>query len=95
MARQIIWSPRASDALEETCNYISRDSGKFACIFAQRVIQKIEQLYELPEIGRIVPEFNDPNLRELILGNYRIVYRLAQDYIEIALIIHGARLLHL
>jgi plasmid stabilization system protein ParE len=46
-----------------------------------------------PKLGRIVPEYNDKNLREKIYGNYRIIYRIKPEVIEIAAICHGARLL--
>ncbi|REL39310.1 type II toxin-antitoxin system RelE/ParE family toxin [Rhodohalobacter sp. SW132] len=39
-------------------------------------MEKTDQLIDQPESGRIVPEYNDPNLRELMLGNYRVIYRI-------------------
>jgi plasmid stabilization system protein ParE len=48
---------------------------------------------EFPEMGRIVPEYKNPSLREKILGDYRIVYRLKENSIEIVIIVHGSRLL--
>ena len=49
----------------------------------------VEDIASFPKIGRVVPEYNDPNLRERIYGNYRIVYRLKDDVVEIAAISHG------
>jgi toxin ParE1/3/4 len=95
MAKKIIWSPYAAQSLEDICSFIERQSEHYAAIFAQRIIAVIELIAEFPESGRIVPEYNNPALRERILGNYRIVYRLKKDAIEIALIIHGSRLLKL
>lgn len=74
MARKIIWSPHAAKSLEDICIFIERDSQHYATIFAQRIIAAIELAAEFPESGRVVPEYNDPSLREKILGNYRIVY---------------------
>ncbi|HKB68739.1 MAG TPA: type II toxin-antitoxin system RelE/ParE family toxin [Pyrinomonadaceae bacterium] len=42
-------------------------------------------------VGRIVPEKNDENVRELIYQNYRIIYRIKRDQIELLTVIHGAR----
>ena len=52
-----------------------------------------ESIALLPEAGRIIPEYNDSKLRERICGNYRIVYRLKNDTVEIAAVCHGSRLL--
>jgi toxin ParE1/3/4 len=95
MARKIIWSKHAVDSLEDICAYIARDSQRYAAHFAQRIIAATEQTSELPEIGRVVPEYNDPALREKIVGNYRIVYRLKKSVIQIVIIVHGSRLLNL
>jgi plasmid stabilization system protein ParE len=95
MARKIIWSPHAAQSLEEICIYIERDSKRYAAIFAQRVIDAIELSSEFPEAGRIVPEYNNPVLREKILGDYRIVYRVKENAVEIVIIVHGSRLLKL
>lgn len=54
--------------------YISRDSVKYASMTVQSLYQEIKYLEEFPEIGRIVPEVNSKTIREIILGNYRIIY---------------------
>jgi len=95
MAQKIIWSPRAADDLEDICKYIERDSQRYSAVFAQRVFSAVELLAEFPETGRIVPEYDDFCLRERILGNYRIVYRMSENTVGIAAISHGSRLLHL
>lgn len=93
MAYQIRWSPRAVYNLEEICNYIARDSEHYARLFAKRVISIIKGIPQFPKAGRIVPEYKDENLREKIYQNYRIVYRLKYDVVEIVAICHGAKLL--
>ena len=54
-----------------------------------------ERLADFPQCGRIVPEINDAAIREIILGNYRIIYRLQAGLAEILTVFHGARLLDL
>ena len=44
-------------------------------------------------MGRAVPEFNDEVIREVIVGNYRVIYRVRADAVEILTVFHGARLL--
>ena len=90
---KLIWSPGAAFDLEETCHYISRDSEHYAKLFASRVISLVETIAEFPMAGRIVPEYQQDNLRERIFQNYRIVYRVRPEVVEIVAIVHGARLL--
>lgn len=90
---KLTWSPRAASDLEETCQYISRDSEHYAKLFASRVVALVEAIAERPMVGRIVPEYQQDNLRERIFQNYRIVYRVRPEAVEIVAIVHGARLL--
>ena len=53
-----------------------------------------DRLANFPESGRIVPEMNDPNFREIILGNYRLIYRLRSGDVQIVTVHHGARQLN-
>ncbi len=73
---RIIWSPDAAADLEAICEYIAKDSGYYARVFAQGVVNTVERLLIFPESGRIVPEYNRKDLREIIFQNYRIVYRI-------------------
>ncbi|MGB7209465.1 MAG: type II toxin-antitoxin system RelE/ParE family toxin [Pyrinomonadaceae bacterium] len=92
MAR-IRWTPQSADDLDAIAEYIASDSPHYARLFVLKVISAIDRLERFPEIGRVVPEMNNPAVRELILGNYRIVYRLNTDVVEILTIYHGSRLL--
>jgi toxin ParE1/3/4 len=93
MAVRIIWSPRAASHLEGICEFIAEDSPVYARIFAQKIIALVKSIPAYPQTGRIVSEYNDPDLREKIYGDYRIIYRIQAKNIEIAAICHGARLL--
>ena len=68
-----------------------------ARMFAERAFGASDQLEMSPRLGRVVPEFGIETLRELILGSYRIIYRLIEDHeiVEILALHHGARLLKL
>jgi plasmid stabilization system protein ParE len=91
MVKKIKWSPRAVCQFEEICNYIARDSEFYASLFAKRLNIIVKNIPYFPKSGRIVPEYKDENLREKIYQNYRIVYRIKKNLIEIVAIIHGAR----
>lgn len=91
MAFKIRWSPKAVSHFQEICSFIRKDSDHYASFFAKRILKIIELLPEFPKSGRMVPEYQDENIREKIFGNYRIVYRLKNDLIEIAAICHGAK----
>lgn len=91
MADRIIWSPRAASHLEGICEFIAEDSPVYARIFARKIVALVKSIPVFPQTGRIVPEYNDPDLREKIYGDYRIIYRIREKTIEIAAICHGAR----
>ncbi|MBI5634848.1 MAG: type II toxin-antitoxin system RelE/ParE family toxin [Nitrospirae bacterium] len=75
------------------CDYIAKDSHYYAVVFARKIVAIVRAIPQFPKAGRIVPEYDDENLREKIYENYRIVYRIKQEVIEIVAICHGARLL--
>ncbi len=91
MAFKIKWSPRAASNLEEICNYIAKDSEYYASLFAKKVNNIVRSIPQFPKSGRIVPEYDNENLRERIYESYRIVYRLKGEIIEIVAICHGAK----
>ena len=91
MALKIKWSPRAASNLEEICTYIAKDSEYYSILFAKKIINIVKAIPQFPKSGRIVPEYKDDSLREKIYGNYRIVYRLKMDVVEIVAICHGSR----
>ena len=90
MAR-LIWSPRAADDLEDLVEFIAKDSDTYARSFARRILAAAKAIPRHPLIGRIVPEMENPKIRERIVGNYRLVYRVTADTLEIVTILHGAR----
>jgi len=93
MAARIIWSPRAANQLEGICEYIAEDSPAYAQIFAQKILSIVKSIPSFPQAGRVVPEYGNEALREKIYNNYRIVYRIHKNRIEIAALCHGARLI--
>ena len=92
MAR-LRWSLQAAQDLEEICDFLAQDSEQYASVFAQRVMAIIESIPANPRLGSMVPEYNRDDLRERLFHNYRIIYRLRGQAVEMVTITHGARLL--
>jgi toxin ParE1/3/4 len=88
---KIIWTDFAIEDLRMIHEYISKDSKTYADRFVDRIIKRVDQLENFPKSGRVVPEFNSETIRELIEGNYRIIYQIRPEYIGIARIHHSAR----
>jgi addiction module RelE/StbE family toxin len=73
---KIYWSPLAVERLEEIYGYISNDNVSAAQNLIENIFAKVESLQENSERGRIVPETNRADIRELFEGEYRIIYRV-------------------
>ena len=91
MARKIVWSYEASADIEALANYISRDSIFYAAAFIQETLDVSRSLDEFSERGHIVPEFGDPNIRELFVREYRLIYSIEEDRIVLLGLVHGKR----
>lgn len=91
MDDRIKWSPRAASHLDQICEFIFQDSETYARIFAKKILKIVEDIPIYPKSGRVVPEYENDNLRERIYENYRLVYRIKNDIIEIVAICHSSR----
>jgi len=89
----IKWTPQSLDDIEAIANFIARDSNYYALMFTEKVFGSVERLKLFPESGRMVPELNRKKIREIIFGNYRIIYRTKGELVEILTIYHSSRLL--
>ena len=86
------WTKTALDDLDSIKEFIARDSIHYAEKFEDDAFAVADNLELFPEMGRIVPERNDPDFRELIFGSYRIMYKIDGNHCYITTIIHGKRL---
>jgi toxin ParE1/3/4 len=87
----VTWTDPALEDLRETCEYIGQDSARLAEIFGNRAFVATDRLGIFPESGRIVPEYELDDVREIIFGDYRIMYHLLVDEVEVIAFVHGAR----
>jgi plasmid stabilization system protein ParE len=89
----LTWAPAARLDLKDLAAYIAEDNPAAARSFVRSVFQNVERLSEFPESGRMVPEFNDRQIREVVRKPCRIVYRIKREErnIEIVRVWHAAR----
>jgi len=87
------WTVPALRSLLEVVQYIKADDPEAAQRFGKEIKKKVARLAQFPNSGRMVPEFPTSGLREVIVGNYRIIYRLVskKSRVEILTVHHGAR----
>jgi len=93
MANRVDWLLEAVEDVESIAGLVARDSQSYASAWVHRILQAAQGLAEFPMKGRIVPEWNEDSIRELVIGNYRLIYRVHSSDVLILAVIHGARLL--
>ena len=81
-------SPLAVERVSEIAEYIALDSPMAAEKWANAIFEKTDILSELPNSGRVVPELNRNNIREILFGNYRIIYRVGVETISVLTVRH-------
>lgn len=87
----IDWTQAARSDLRAIHAYIARDSRVYAKRFIDRIKASAQRLSEFPYSGAVVPDWEREDVREILVGNYRVIYRLHKDRVEILGVIHGAR----
>ena len=91
---KVVWTEKALTDLEDIGDYISKDSIKYAKLTLEKLISTAAIIAINPYIGRIVPEKNDKSIREIIKGNYRVIYQISSETaVFILTVFHSARLL--
>lgn len=91
---KIVWTEVSIPDIKEIFDYIADDSVRYATLTIHKIYQEVQTLTHNPYIGRIVPEFNEKFIREVIEDNYRIIYRIKKDkQVDILRVYHSARLL--
>ena len=88
---KVEWSESAAADLDAIRAYIARDSEYFAARFVQQVVKTTRMLRTFPELGQVVPEFDQRIVRERVLQNYRILYEVQERRVLIIAIVHAAR----
>ncbi len=88
---RVEWSLRARTDIRELKAYIAKDSPFYARRFIERIITTVEKLSEHSHLGRLVPEAQHKDVRELLVQHYRVIYQTRDDHIYIVTVVHGSR----
>lgn len=89
----VVWTDLAIEDLRSIHDFIAKDSKLYADKFIEKLVSRADQLQHYPQSGRVVPEFGKDDIRELIEGNYRIIFKVSEEHIGIVRVHHSARLL--
>ena len=89
--RSVVWAQSAYAALDEVIAYIAQDSPQAAVQVLERALDTAAGLGTLSERGRVVPELQDPAIREVFIHRYRLLYRIELDRVVVVAFLHGAR----
>ena len=91
---KIVWTELSIQDLKSIFDFIAENSDRYAAITTNRIYKRVQVLTGNPLSGRVVVEFNEKSVRELVEGNYRIIYRLKnKSQVDILRVYHSARLL--
>ena len=88
---QLHWSLAGQQDLVEIGDFIAKDSILYAISVVERLVTAAEALRSSPLVGRVVPEYRREDLRELIVGRYRLVYLVRANEVVVVRVVHGAR----
>ena len=88
---RVRWTEQAFARLTDIEDYVAADSPAAAQRLTARLVHRVNTLARTPNLGRRVPELPGSDLRELIEGNYRIVYRVRSPRVEILTVFEGHR----
>ena len=90
---EVIWSEESISDIESIYDYITRDSPLYAKYQVESIYNSVERLHLFPESGRRLPEFPHLPHREVIVGNYRVIYRYDSNSNEVKVVsvVHGSR----
>ena len=87
----VVWTATARNSLKQIHDFIALDSKYYAKEVVDNILNLADELNTFPSRGRVVPERNQPSLRELFLYSYRIIYRIDEHDIFILTVLHGKR----
>lgn len=95
MKRKIRWTPEARHDLVEIRRFIARDKPEAARRWVERLRASAVNAASAPFSGRRLPELDRDEIREIIVGNYRIIYRVLATEIHVLTVLEGHQLLDL
>jgi toxin ParE1/3/4 len=92
MPSKIYWTQQSRDDLRAVRTHIARDAPATASAYVRKLQTSVGRLREFPFSGQVVPEIGREDLREILQGNYRLIYRVSDDRVDILAVFHSARI---
>lgn len=93
MVARVVWSPNSLECIDKIAAYIEVDSVFYARVFVAKVFNIADRLAIFPQSGRIVPEYQNKLIREILFGNYRVVYRIDLAIVNVLAVSNSAQTL--
>jgi toxin ParE1/3/4 len=81
----------AAEQLDGIYSCIAKDSVHYAKRVVERILQRLDLTATMPQAASIVPEYSQPDIREVFVYRYRVIYRILPDRIDLLAIVHGAK----
>jgi len=88
---KVVWTETAVAHLDSIYEFIAKTSPLYAYLIVRRLWDRTGQIEAFPESGRTVPEYHQPNVREVLEPPYRIIYRVHEQRVEILAVVHARR----
>jgi len=88
---RVVWSPLADRQVDEAVENSAHDDPIAALRWLEHILERVKALARFPDSGRVVPETQREDVREIIVSRYRVMYRRRDDRVEIVAIRHEAR----
>lgn len=92
---KVLWTEPAEDELAAVFEYVTESSGSssYARKLIENLLTRTRRVGTFPSSGRIVPEYQDEDIREIIVAPYRVIYRIRESHVEVLSVVHSAQLL--
>ncbi len=90
---RVHWTNTAVEHLLAIYEHIAQDSPVYAQRMIDRLTRRSEQIATFPLSGRMVPEYEIQEIREVIEKPYRLIYRIKSDQVDVLVVVHSAQLL--
>ena len=89
MTLRLRWTEQAVAQLSAIAEQIATSSPVYAETIVDRIVHRLTQAQRFPESGRMVPEYERTEIRELIEFPYRVIYRCGPESIDVVAIVHS------
>ena len=90
---RVFWTLRAEQCVRHIADYVGADDVVAARRLVARIRDRVHKVARMPGSGRAVPEIARPDLREVLVGNYRVIYRLWNGALYVLFVVEGHKLL--